>query len=617
MQQNQDSLHRIDLNDGDKLDLEELKSSLTDSLESRLDEFSPTSIATSSLPSFDTRVPKVTQSAPASPSRLSVRVRNLVQDFERSVVRANSTSALATEVAVPVSKFSLKLEPSVYTFLVEKSAIMSDLKVSLVPYSKSRASQKGWVTHALKNLEGLNSGGTLTLLLFHKQENLINSYLNKLNEIEDKIAETYDQFEVPVTDPDRSADGDATYQFITETQSKLAVIEARLHKEAPSESSGSNDALVKALGRIGSNPTEVKLSCDVFRGDESDRLKFRHWLAQFEAVINSHPNWVEEAKLNFLKSRLRDLEAPYVTHISGEGGYAKAIERLKEQYLDVPQIRDELLGLLVSKQPAYDTTYSKTSYYLAEMRNLLQELKDHCSVDLITESSGGYFLASHIVFSKLSGELRSKLRSEVGNQYPLFNDILSKSKRVIDSLIKDKKIKSEPKNGGASVERRDTGQSAKTTLNFATSFKQNNSQSSSSITLHCRFCNTDGHSNVYCPQYTTFEQRKEQCLKLNLCTTCSSLKHSHEGCPGKNNKLYNKCRYCRSRAHTSALCPNSTNLSNNTAVNICLNTLNNSSNFLLPVIEIGVQGSKGPKVKFNALLDTGSSRSYLSKSVMK
>ena len=62
---------------------------------------------------------------------------------------------------------------------------MSDLKAALAPYSKSRASQKGWVTRALKTLEGLNSGGTLTLLLFHKQENLINSYLNKLNEIKD------------------------------------------------------------------------------------------------------------------------------------------------------------------------------------------------------------------------------------------------------------------------------------------------------------------------------------------------------------------------------------------------------------------------------------------------
>ena len=62
---------------------------------------------------------------------------------------------------------------------------------------------------------------------------------------------------------------------------------------------------------------------------------------------------------------------------------------------------------------------------------------------------------------------------------------------------------------------------------------------------------------------------------------------------------------------------NRTSPINNNSVNICLNTdLDNFSKFLLPVIEIGVQGPKGPKVKFNALLDTGSSRSYLSKPVM-
>ena len=80
----------------------------------------------------------------------------------------------------------------------------------------------------------------------------------------------------------------------------------------------------------------------------------------------------------------------------------------------------------------------------------------------------------------------------------MFNDILSKSKRVIDSLIKDRKIKSDTKTGGASVEKRDAGQTTKPTLNFVTSFKQNNSKFSS-ITLHCRFCNTDGHSIAYCP----------------------------------------------------------------------------------------------------------------------
>ena len=81
------------------------------------------------------------------------------------------------------------------------------------------------------------------MLLFRKQENSINSYISRLNEIEDKITEFYDQHNVPVDDPARTKDGDVTYQFITETQSKPAKIEAQFHKETPNASAGSNNAI--------------------------------------------------------------------------------------------------------------------------------------------------------------------------------------------------------------------------------------------------------------------------------------------------------------------------------------------------------------------------------------
>ena len=103
MNKKQDSLHRIDLSDENKQEIEELKSSITDSLESvfRLDDFSPTSTATSSLPGFDARVPTVTRSAPVSPSRLGVRVRNLVQDFEKSSVVPAVLLPLQQRLAFP------------------------------------------------------------------------------------------------------------------------------------------------------------------------------------------------------------------------------------------------------------------------------------------------------------------------------------------------------------------------------------------------------------------------------------------------------------------------------------------------------------------------------------
>ena len=54
-----------------------------------------------------------------------------------------------------------------------------------------------------------------------------------------------------------------------------------------------------------------------------------------------------------------------------------------------------------------------------------------------------------------------------------------------------------------------------------------------------------------------------------------------------------------------------------TSSNPCLSTGSEyDSPFLLPIISIMVIGPKGLSVKFNAILDTGSSRSYLSSHVL-
>ena len=102
-----DSLHRIDLSEENKLELEEIKSSITDSLESvfsTIEIFSPTSVAMSSLPSFDALISIVSHSAPVSTSRVGVRVHSLVQDFKNSSDCSRSTSEISTKVSVCVSK---------------------------------------------------------------------------------------------------------------------------------------------------------------------------------------------------------------------------------------------------------------------------------------------------------------------------------------------------------------------------------------------------------------------------------------------------------------------------------------------------------------------------------
>ena len=125
-----DSHCRSDLSNDDEIDIESLKSSLNnladaslyqDSTESRKKDLALLNSTVSSLLNLDTPVTQASKSAPVSLSRRieSVCVRNLVQDFERSSVRAGSTSALADRVAVPDGELSLALDPGVSAFLAD------------------------------------------------------------------------------------------------------------------------------------------------------------------------------------------------------------------------------------------------------------------------------------------------------------------------------------------------------------------------------------------------------------------------------------------------------------------------------------------------------------------
>ena len=89
-----------------------------------------------------------------------------------------------------------------------------------------------------------------------------------------------------------------------------------------------------------------------------------------------------------------------------------------------------------------------------------------------------------------------------------------------------------------------------------------------------------------------------------------------DACPGKLNKLHRACRFCHKNDHVSTLCPSRPTGRKKTDNNVCLNTSEEDpSPFLLPVFEIGMQGANGNIVKFNVLLDTASSRSYISEEI--
>ena len=60
-------------------------------------------------------------------------------------------------------------------------------------------------------------------------------------------------------------------------------------------------------------------------------------------------------------------------------------------------------------------------------------------MDLLEASSGRNKLLSHIVFSKLSGELRKALIAETKSDYPTFDQIMSNTNKIINMLVRTHK----------------------------------------------------------------------------------------------------------------------------------------------------------------------------------
>ena len=514
--------------------------------------------------------------------------------------------------------------------------------MSLAEVKDSCTNLKSVITRFLNQLKAAETANTLDINFLNLQKPKILTRIKDLENKEMELNTLLNKQKVPESDPQRKY-GDELVAYIMDSETELArfckMFEAKPNVVSAGQGVNSEEFL-NSVSQIGNNPIKVKVDCPNFYGDEKDRLEFKGWLAQFESVIKAGRNWTEEFKISYLKTKVLKNAAHFISHLNpAPGNYDLCMEALKEQYLDEEYIVDEYFRLLWSESPEYDETYTKTRVYIANVRNYLHNLKNHYEIDLLDGATGGHKLLSHIIFSKFSKELRQAFTWECKTDYPTFAQILDTYSKVINSLVRNRRPKpaskphSKPGNFSRPWQNKNPNFNNPTpTLNFAVPEAskpcQNNAnttqnlnyavtESNKPLVLHCRFCNVDGHSNLFCPNFPSYEDRVKKCKELKLCHNCTSVKHDASSCPGLQNKLFKACKFCNSRQHVGALCSKRLN-PKPTSNNACLSTgLGCKSNYLLPVLSITMQGRGGDKVSFNALLDTGSSRSYINPKIAK
>ena len=597
-------LDRLDLDVDDLLDLENIKSELSEEADSSLSDISELFCASnpSSRPC----------SGPSTPRKLNLNVELI--DWQPLESLNTSTS----------SRIDLNM------------SLKSELKV----LNSSRNAHKAWITRSLNKLSDAKENDTLTRNLFNIKFQDAKSHLDKIMDIENKIAMLFDEHNVLATDTTRMNHETEIVTYVDEVQCTLAEYEAEFTKqELASGSSGSSRvedlgarAIAEAIKTSNSGFSKLKLDCPNFEGNKKDKFHYKDWIRKFNNVISGSGNVSNKLKLQYLQSKCIGEAGSFIQHLELlNDNYLVAINILEKHYLDKALIRDELIEHILTLRPEYDVEYTKTKMYLAEVSNIVNDLKKHYAADLTADEngnhSGGYYVLSHVVFSKLSTELKKAIILKAGTCFPTFNQIFDLSNEVINVINKTRK-----KNSGNTHKKSNTSSTSNdnSTLNFATvQLNPDNSNVNTSNAVnkinnlpnkseyHCRLCNINGHSTLYCNAYPSFDTRKARCIDLKLCYLCTSMTHKADDCHGKTNKLYIVCRYCNKNTHCSAMCPVRPPIATGKASRyVCLSTaVEDCSSFLLPVISIIMEGPSGAWLKFNALMDTCSSRTYLSKEI--
>ena len=122
-----------------------------------------------------------------------------------------------------------------------------------------------------------------------------------------------------------------------------------------------------------------------------------------------------------------------IQHLSvNDQNFTEAIQILKDQFLDIGALVDDLLKKLLDLRPKYDPEHAGAKLYLSEVRCILSDLTSF-KCDL-TGSEPAMRLVSHIIFHKLPYAVKQELARKLNNNYPTIKEIYSNYVDVIKTL---------------------------------------------------------------------------------------------------------------------------------------------------------------------------------------
>ena len=495
---------------------------------------------------------------------------------------------------------------------------MTDIVSSVVPPSElklvkdgvanfvnKRAACKTRITKYRNKLLDLSLSG-LTPKTFAIHKNCIEKVLTDVQSWDEQIINFFTGNSAVLTDPSIvDSEIDKQSEYYLDVQTFLVEYEPESVDLTTTRIDNSMQVMPKADAKAPS------LQCGNFCG-EDDRLDFRTFFVQFKNLIDSKRNLTNSAKLTYLRGYLRGYALKVISYLEvSDDNYDVALTLLKNEFLDVPHIKDQMFKKLLELSPKFDTTYQQTRIYINEVRSIVHEFSNY-GLDFLTVDTAGFCFLSHIIFSKLPKPFQRELVHKVNNNYPTLDDIFSCYNDIIRGLTRSNSNKVFDKsNTKYNNDKTDKADKTPTLLNFKASHENSDKP--------CKFCNVVGHAMWRCAKYSSVEERISRCVDAGLCELCSSNRHSKQECPGMRNALNYKCFVCSTRKHISALCPErDARPSTSTVSNVCINYTrdDDSAQYLLPTLTVSIK--RGNNVRqVRCLLDSGTQRSYFSPDVKK
>ena len=248
-------------------------------------------------------------------------------------------------------------------------SIKMSVESQLSGFIKSRAAYKGKITFLLNCLKVISDKGELNEPMLRQQANAVNKYLEKIEDIKMQMADVWESNSVNLDDSKRNEDIKKSVEHYQSTTAKLAGYEMALSqaaKAALGEQQGvqhegvSNAALIEAIKQSQGPPGQGTAKCQRFDGGKADKFDFKFWLSQFETMIAASKHMADRFKLSALRNHLtyNGLAFRIIADLEmTDDNYQVALNLLKEEFLDVNSITDELFKEILNKAPKLDNEY--------------------------------------------------------------------------------------------------------------------------------------------------------------------------------------------------------------------------------------------------------------------